>query len=102
MELLPETVRQTLPKLYSQDGKKDPTVYLKLFTPDSSWTWWATEGEAEENDFRFFGFVRGMEDEWGYFLLSELRAARGPFNLPIERDLYFKPGPFSEVVPTRR
>jgi len=102
MELVPETVRQTLPKLGAQDGNPDPTVYLKLFTPDSSWTWWVTEGGAEENDFRFFGFVRGMEDEWGYFLLSELRAARGPFNLPIERDLHFKPGPFSKVVPARR
>ena len=24
--------------------------------------------------------------------------ARGPMGLPIERDLYFKPGPFSEVI----
>jgi hypothetical protein len=31
-------------------------------------------------------------------VLSELSEARGPMGLPIERDLYFKPGPFSEVI----
>ena len=36
--------------------------------------------------------------EWGYFALSELESARGPWGLPIERDLYFRTGPFSEVL----
>ena len=43
----------------------------------------------------------GLEDEWGYFLLSELKSARGPFGLAIERDLYFTPGPFTKVVPAK-
>ena len=58
-----------------------------------------TEGSPEDDDFRFFGFVRGHADEWGYFLLSELQQARGPLGLPIERDLYFEPGRFTDVVP---
>jgi hypothetical protein len=57
-----------------------------------------TEGEPDEGDFRFFGFVCGQEEEWGYVVLSELEAARGPLKLPIERDLYFKVGPFSDVI----
>ena len=45
----------------------------------------------------FFGFVVGLEKEWGYFRLSELLSARGGLGLPIERDLYFTPRVFSQV-----
>lgn len=100
MKLLTAELRQRLPPLYSQEHVKDPIVHAKFFTPDSSWTWFATEGEAEDDDFRFFGYVIGLEQEWGYFLLSELETARGPLRLPIERDLYFTPAPFSQVMAT--
>ena len=99
MELLSRELRQCLPSLYSQENTKDPIVHAKFFTPDSNWTWYATEGSEQEGDFIFFGYVVGFEKEWGYFCLSELEAARGPMGLPIERDLYFQPGPFSQVVP---
>src|SRR5665811_323998 len=45
----------------------------------------------------FFGYVCGMEEEWGYFVLSELESVRGPLGLEIERDLYFESGPFTQV-----
>ena len=99
MKLLTEELRRALPALYSQERNPDPKVFAKFFTPDSRWTWWVTEGSPVENDFRFFGFVRGLESEWGYFMLSELEAARGPYGLPIERDVWFVPGPFHDVVP---
>ena len=98
MQLLTEELRATLPPHYAQDGNKNPTVHAKFFTPDSSWTWFVTEGNAEEDDFIFFGYVIGFEKEWGYFALSELESARGPLGLPIERDLYFKPAPWSEAI----
>jgi hypothetical protein len=97
MELLTAELRASLPPLYSQEQVSDPIVHCKFFTPDSNWTWWVTEGSAEEEDYRFFGYVCGMENEWGYFVLSELESARGPLGLPIERDLYFTPSPFSQV-----
>lgn len=97
MKLLTESIKRRLPPLRAQEGRDDPTVHVKFFTPDSSWTWYVTEGSAEGDDFIFFGFVVGLEKEWGYFALSELETARGPLGLPIERDLYFDPGPFSEV-----
>jgi hypothetical protein len=31
-----------------------------------------------------------LESELGYFSLSELESVRGPFGLPIERDVYFR------------
>jgi hypothetical protein len=98
MELLPAEVRARLPKLYEQEKNSDPIVHVKYFTPDSGWTWYATEGEEDEGEFRFFGFVIGHFSEWGYFLLSELKSARGPLGLAIERDLYFEPAPISEVL----
>jgi hypothetical protein len=98
MELLPAEVQERLPKLYSQEKNRDPVVHIKYFTPDSSWTWYATEGQAEEDDFLFFGYVIGFEREWGYFTLNEMKAARGPLGLPIERDLHFTPAPLSEVL----
>ena len=97
MQLLTMELRASLPPLYAQDGNRNPIVHAKFFTPDSNWTWFVTEGSDEEDDFRFFGYVIGFEAEWGYFMLSELESARGPLGLPIERDLYFEPGPWSEV-----
>ena len=97
MELLTAEMRKCLPPLYSQEANKDPVVHLKFFTPDSNWTWYVTEGSEEDGDFIFFGYVIGFEKEWGYFVLSELVAARGPLGLPVERDLYFTGAPFSKI-----
>jgi hypothetical protein len=78
MQLLTQELRAQLPKLYAQENVKDPIVHAKYFTSDSSWAWYVTEGEPDEDDSRFFGYVVGFENEWGYFVLSELdrRAAQ--------------------------
>jgi hypothetical protein len=106
MKLLPKEIREILPPLYAQDGKGGKAVvYVKYFTPSSSWTWYATEGEpifndsGKEVDFKFFGLVDGHEKELGYFVLSELEEVRGPMGLPIERDLHFKPKTLEEIAP---
>ena len=98
MQLLTEELRAQLPALYSQESNKDPTVHAKFFCPWNNWTWFATEGSQDDEDFRFFGYVVGLEEEWGYFVLSELESVRGRGGLTIERDLYFRQGPFSEVI----
>jgi len=102
MILLTAELRASLPLLYSQENVADPIVHCKFFTPDSSWTWYVTEGAEGDGDFRFFGFVCGLEDEWGYFVLSELEGARGPLGLPIERDLHFQPALFSQIMAAER
>jgi hypothetical protein len=98
MELLPAELRKSLPSLYSQEKVDDPVIHIKFFTPDSNWTWYVTEGSEEGDDFVFFGYVIGMEREWGYFVLSELTSAHGPWGLAVERDIYFTPAPFSRVL----
>jgi hypothetical protein len=97
MKLLTKEIRRSLPPLGSQDGKGGKAVvYVRFFTPDSSWTWLATEFDGED---LFFGLVEGQEKELGYFSLSELESATGPMGLHIERDLHWTPKTLAEIAP---
>ena len=99
MKLLTEELRARLPALYSQEAEAEPIVYAKFFLPGTGWTWYVTEGSRQEDDFLFFGFVVGLERELGYFLLSELEAVPTPLGLGVERDLWFREGRLSDVLP---
>ena len=93
MKLIPKD--HTIPALYSTEEIKDPLCQLKLFTPDSNWTWYIIEiDEAPE---LCFGFVVGLEKELGYFTMSSLKGIKGALGLPIERDLGFTPTLLSEI-----
>ena len=112
MKLITKEVAKLLEKypLHSQDEKDfhEQEILVKFFLPSTGWEWYVSEAEKEENgDYLFFGYVVGMESEWGYFRLSEIE---GPFNLrmningqevrvPVstERDLYFDPCLFGEL-----
>lgn len=95
MLLLTKANRKQLPPLYSQEEKGEEAVaQVKFFTPDSSWTWYASEFDGED---LFFGLVDGMELEYGYFSLRELQSVRGKLGLPIERDMYWTPKTFREI-----
>lgn len=106
MRLLTKEMRKKLPPLYAQEDKGGKAiVHLKLFTPDSSFTWYITEGSpikdesGKEVDFHFFGLVDGHDRELGYVALSELESVRGPLGLPIERDLHWQPKALEEIAP---
>ncbi len=92
--LLNEELRKALPKLREQEGSADPVVFAKFFFPASGWTWFVTEGEAQTDDFLFYGHVIGFEREWGYFTLRELEEVEVS-GLRVERELNFEPTPFS-------
>ena len=98
--LMDENIRQELPVLYSQEelGMK-ALARVKYFTPDSSWTWYASEFDGDDT---FFGLVSGLEIELGYFSLKELQEACGPMGLPIERDLHFEPKTLGELMKMHR
>lgn len=92
MMLLTKENKRNLPALYSTENvpEGDKKVAVKFFCPWSSWTWYAVEGEEQEDgDWLFFGLVDGHEKEWGYFVLSELESLRGPWGLRIERDRHY-------------
>jgi hypothetical protein len=94
-ELLDAESREKLPQLYSGEEKGlEALAQVKFFTPDSSWTWYASEFDGEDI---FFGLVSGLEVELGYFSLKELEEVKGPLGLPIERDLHFKPKTLKEL-----
>ncbi len=92
--LLNEELRKALPKLREQEGSADPVVFAKFFFPASGSTWFVTEGEAQTDDFLFYGHVIGFEREWGYFTLRELEEVEVS-GLRVERELNFEPTPFS-------
>ena len=97
MKLMTKDLEAQLPALYSQEDKgKDAVALVKYFTPDADWTWYASEYDPEAK--QFFGLVDGFERELGYFNLEELEVLRGPFGLPVERDLYFKPTSLAELA----
>ena len=93
-ELMPTGVAERIPPLYATEDEADPIVYLKWFTPDSSWTWFVTEYDPQNR--LCFGLVHGHERELGYFSLDEIESVRGPLGLRIERDLYWEPKPLSQ------
>jgi hypothetical protein len=99
MKLLSDELRARLPPLYSQEAEAEPVVYAKFFMPGTGWTWYVTEGSEQEGDFLFFGFVVGLESEFGYFLLSELEGVKTQLGLHVERDLTFCQGKLTDVVP---
>ena len=96
MKLLTKALIKQFPQLREteKEKKENINVIVKFFTPWTSWTWYATEYDGDNT---FFGYVRGMEGEFGYFSLSELERLRGMGGLKVERDLYFK-GTLQEVL----
>jgi len=98
MKLLTQANRKALPKLYANENKPagETVAVVKFFTPDSNWTWYATEFDGEDT---FFGLVSGFETELGYFSLAELKSVRGKLGLHIERDMYWKPKTLKEIAP---
>lgn len=109
-KLLTKEIRERLPPLYTQEALGlEAQAIVKFFTPDSHWTWYASEGspvdadgfmdtDKEKVDFLFFGLVAGHFVELGYFALSELEENTGPLGLPIERDLHFQPKTLGELM----
>ena len=97
MKLLTKEIETKLPKLYETEGieLEDKVLQVKFFTPWSNWTWYGAEYNPETKE--FFGYVQGLEDEWGYFNLGELEEIKGPYGLGIERDMYFDPIKFKEL-----
>ena len=91
MKLFTKEILKKLPALYSQEAHENPekemVFYVKLFTPDSNWTWFIAEYDPEKEI--AWGYVMGLENEYGTIDIKELKEVRGPFGLPIERDISF-------------
>ena len=88
-KLIPNTMLEIIPNLYKTQEEANPICHVKLFTPDSSWSWYIIELSQDKNT--CFGYAVGHEAELGYFTLSEIEKIKGPLGLLVERDIHFIP-----------
>ena len=95
-KLIPQKLLSEIPDLYATENIADPICQVKLFTPDSDWTWYIIE-LSKNNINSCFGYVKGLENELGYFTLEELEIVHGSLGLSIERDIWFKPTRLSKI-----
>lgn len=88
MELIPQEIKNKIPKLYETEEQNDPIAYVKLFL--DGWTWYITELSIDNNI--CFGYVISpFGAELGYFSLNEIKSIKGSLGLIVERDISFKP-----------
>lgn len=72
--LMTDEMLERVPELYAQEDVSlaDKQVHAAYIIPfRSNWTWYMTEYDREGGD--AFGLVLGIEPEWGYFNLEELK-----------------------------
>jgi len=96
MKLLTKAIERSLPPLYATENvpAEAKILAVKFFAPWTNWTWYGVEYDPAQR--LFFGYVEGLEKEWGYFSLDELESVTGPVGLKIERDMWWEPIKFSE------
>ena len=94
MELIPQEIKELIPKLYETEEQNDPVAYIKLFL--DGWTWYITELSIDNNI--CFGYVISpFESELGYFSLNEIKLIKGTLGLSVEKDISFKPTKLSKI-----
>lgn len=79
MKLLTDKIIERAKVLGMQDND-NPVVIAKFFEPRTGWKWYLTAIE----DGLLFGFVTGLESEWGYFSIEDLE------EICAERDKWFE------------
>ena len=97
MKLFNKGIEKKLQEQYQLGNDLDNQVVVaKIFDPTSQWTWYLLNQDPEDPNY-LWAIVRGFEVEIGSVAKTELETFRGNFNLPLERDLHFKPKPAIEV-----
>ena len=96
-KLLSHEQLQLIPNLYETENQKDKICYVKLFLPNSNWTWYIIEIDKQDKN-TCYGFVDGFEKELGYFSLKELANIRDSLGVKVERDISFKPTKLETIL----
>ncbi len=98
-KLMTKELGEKIPALYANENAPDydaVLAHVKLFSPYANWTWYVTEWQAETG--LCFGLVQGLEEELGYFDLTEMAEAKVLGGVPaVERDLYWKSKTLGEI-----
>ncbi|MFD2565899.1 DUF2958 domain-containing protein [Pseudotenacibaculum haliotis] len=113
MKLITPELEARFKEIGDQSENENPLIVAKFFDPLGSATWYATEYDKETNT--CFGYATGMlEDEWGYFSVSELESIQrfttvvidgvrhtSKLGLWIEREIDFKEIRFYDLFPEK-
>lgn len=82
----------------------EKTVHVHYFVGGGDW--WLTEYDRKTGEAFGYACLNGdwQNAEWGYVSLPELEAARGgpPLYVVVERDCYWTPQTFAQVMAGRR
>ena len=95
MELI--TDEESYPALYETEEIKtdEKILQLRFYEVSSGWEWYLTE--YDPIDKIAFGYVKGFENEWGYFSITEMQ------DIPtIKRDYEFEPTKFKALYKKMR
>lgn len=84
-----------IPEFGKTNTQRNPIARIRLFDPAGFMTWYVLE--YDPRDKLAYGWVCGHYHEFGTFSIAELAEIRGRFDLPIERDLHFKPCRLSKL-----
>jgi len=95
MQLITAELAQRLPAIGGARHQADPVVQVMFFYRDFFWRWYGIEYDGIDN---FYGVISGDITGLGSFSLAKLQAMPCPNGRPLERDIYFKPCPLSELV----
>jgi hypothetical protein len=87
MKLITESIRVKLVKA----GYANIKPICKLFTPWGSATWLITSIDQDDILYGWADLGMGCVEHGGIATIEELEAIRGPFQMKIERDLYWTP-----------
>ena len=95
-KLLTNEQLKSIPNLYETENQEEKICYVKLFLPNSNWTWYIIE--IDKSDYNTcYGLVDGFEQELGYFSLSELESISDSYGLKAELDSSFKATKLSKI-----
>jgi len=90
MKLMTKEIKEKAQKQYDEGSDMEQKVVAKFFDAMGDWKWFLMNMHKDED--YCWGIVDGFAVEMGSWLMSELKKVKfKPFNLPVERDLYFKP-----------
>lgn len=81
IDLLPVTMRSTLPDIYDQEHEQDPMVYIRFHTANNEYEWFLTEFSRDDQDTCFGYIVSADGCELGYFSLTFLQHS----GMPLEQ-----------------
>ena len=105
MNLLTKAIEKKLLKnnkksLEDTDGSIDyDKVVVKWFNPSGEATWWVHSMNENGLCFGVAQMFGRDTREYGYFDINEIKEIKcPPFGLPIERDMYYTPETFEEIL----